>query len=259
MMNVSGNSRILQQCWRSTYGQRWLSSPSIRTPHRYSPSPRASSTVRFLSEDAFSLSEPQTLFLWLGDATERADITAIKPSILFPPEAKQQLRENTCQIVTTIDEIVHAVDQHYQAEDASEQFVGGMGEQDLGVWFAPLPLKNKLNDPLLFSQLIRDGIEAVKEHRHGVPFGLYTTACILDQEVPSAELEVDTFEVSLFGSNQKQYNHCTGRKDFNTVCSFIGLTLEQGIRLDASVTKEYASAARSFAKALGVSRVHVYK
>jgi hypothetical protein len=254
-LNSSCNKRILHQCWRSACGRQWVSSPSIWTPPRSSLSSYSQSTVRSFSDTP----QPQQLFLWLGDEKERADITAIKPSILFPPPARQQLLDNTCRIVTTVDEIVQAVDEHYQAEDASEQFVGGMGEKDLGVWFAPLPLKYHLNDPLLFSPLIRDSVAAVRERRHGVPFGLYTTGCIFDQEVSPPEMEIDTVEVSLFGTNQKQYKHCTGRKDFISVCSYIGLTMDQGLLVDASVAKEYASAARDFAKALGVRRVHVYE
>lgn len=249
--------KIFSQYSRSSCGPRWGSVPSVRPPPRNAPS--SFTSVRFHSADTAASPQPQQLFLWLGDKKDRADVTSIKPSVLFPPPARQQVLNKSCRIVFTVDEIVEAVDQHYKADKASEQFVGGMGEQDLGVWFAPLPLKNTLNDPLLFSPLIRDAIEEVRYHRHGIPFGLFTTGCILEPEVSLLQMEVDVIEVSLFGSTSEQYHHCTGRKDFTTVCTFIGMAAELGLNVDVSVAKEYATAARGFAKAFGVRKVHVYE
>ena len=230
-------------------------------PHRRL---RIPSVVRFSSHTVDTTTSDSRLFLWLGDPeVPTADITATKPSVLWPPAAKQQLLADSSimKTVATVDDIVTAVDLHYES---SQQFVGGMGEEDLGVWFCARPYiikkSGKPNDPLLYAPLIREGISAVKEHRHGIPFGMYTSGCaLLPPTLSAKDLDLDIIEVSLFGATANQYHHCTGRKeDFHLACAFIALTVEQGVRVDAAVPATYANATRELAKALGARHVHVY-
>jgi hypothetical protein len=231
-----------------------------------------------------AISEPQRLFLWLGDPNHSKEImnVATKRTILFPPMALRQLyptttttttpaaaaaaavtttRNSTMTWVHTIEDIVQAVDAHYNTETSSDQFVGGMGEQDLGVWFLPIPTTHHdvQNDPFLYTDLIHAAIETVRESRHGIPFGMYTSGCMTNQNIPLTELGIDTFEVSLFGSNPKQYEQCTGRNNFHNVCAFIATAAEDGVGVEVSVLQQYATEARDLAVSLGARDVHVYE
>jgi hypothetical protein len=281
----------------SCHGRRLLHSPIpnrttcaaavvVLTHHQSrsisSNSGRPTNHVRNTSTTA--ISEPQRLFLWLGDPNHSKEImnVATRRTILFPPTALRQLyptttpttttpataaavtttRNNAITWVHTIEDIVQAVDEHYNTETSSDQFVGGMGEQDLGVWFLPIPTTTHhdvQNDPFLYTDLIQAAIETVRESRHGIPFGMYTSGCMTNQNIPLTELGIDTFEVSLFGSNPKQYEQCTGRNNFHNVCAFIATAAEDGVGVEVSVLQQYATEARDLAVSLGARDVHVYE
>ena len=199
--------------------------------------------------------------------------TLLQQHVLLPSAAIQQFVEaqmTTMQVVQSVDDIVAAVNQHYSIDHhhkdrddgdddapqppARTQFVGGMGEQDLGVYFVSLPSgeDSSYQDLLHHTEtieLLRDGIEHVKAIRHGVPFGLYTSGLL--REPPNEdhdlsflkELNLDVLEVSLFGWDSsgsgghpaERYHQfltsTVGRKDaqkddLQHICQFITSAVE---------------------------------
>jgi hypothetical protein len=167
------------------------------------------------------------------------------------------------------------VNKHYE----SAHFVGGMGEgtkkvaatifqccmlylklfrsEDPGVWFATV--QNCVHDALSFD-VIQESIALVKQERHGVPFGLYTSG-ILSEPVVVSDLGLSVLQVSLFAGNPMDYVAATGRKaaDFGKCCGFIAECAEQGIHVEVGVLKQHAGSARDLAMSLGARDVHVYE
>ena len=239
--------------------------------------------------------------------------TLLQQHVLLPSAAIQQFvaapqMTTTMQVVQSVDDIVAAVNQHYsidhhhkdrdddddapQPPPARTQFVGGMGEQDLGVYFISLPSgeDSSYQDLLHHTEtieLLRDGIEHVKAIRHGVPFGLYTSGLLRDEDHDLSflkELNLDVLEVSLFGWDssgsgghpaeryQQFLTSTVGRKDaqrddLQHICQFITSAVEsQQQNVHVSLlqppknhhhtwdTKEAAQLAMS----LGAQEVHYY-
>jgi hypothetical protein len=200
---------------------------------------------------------PAPLFIWLGDdstaATSSTSSIAL-PKLLLPVIAPSE------PTVTTPEDILRSVNQHYEAES---QFVGGMGESDPGVWFAITSACGTYKDTLEFYQIVGESIALVKQERHGVPFNLYTTGLLRDglQMPPLTELGLDCLQVSLFAGSPMEYKKATGLDDpaFGQVCGFIADAVEQGVPVEVGILKAYASGgARDLALSLGARDVHVY-
>lgn len=112
--------------------------PSAAAAARLLRSRIISSKRLFSSDKTTGAASP--LVLWLESDHPQPDhsATAPPPRILMP-----KFDENQKMIVSSPNDVMHAVDEHYNLSSDSQQFVGGMGEQDLGVWFASSSL-----DPL---------------------------------------------------------------------------------------------------------------
>lgn len=196
------------------------------------------------------------MFLWLEASSNNT--CAAPPRILMPANTTT---DATKLVVSSPFQVMEAVDHHYSSDDSSQQFVGGMGESDAGVWFA-----SKSRDPLHSYKLIQESIALVKQSRHGVPFGVYTSGVNLPKELPPLEeIGVSTVQVSLIAANPNDYAQATGlsvadaQKAFGQVCGFCVSVHESGFPLQVSVLQAYASTARDLAVSLGAIDVHVYK
>lgn len=191
------------------------------------------------------------LFVWLGDDddSEQSHPTS---KLLLPT---QMPRSHT--IFRNKSDVINLIHQHYQAE---HQFVGGMGESDLGVWFASA---SSVKDTLEFDLLLQECIQAIKEERHGVPFGAYTTGLLMEPpHIPLTEIGLDWIQVSLWAGNPVTYQQKTGLdpQAFAKVCGFIATAAEQGMAVEVGVLASAdVGAARDLALSLGAREVHVYK
>jgi hypothetical protein len=177
--------------------------------------------------------------------------------------------------VSTIQDVLDAVNWHYSTSD---DFVGGMGESDPGVFFI-VPTTNENteqpDDPLDHAELVTESILAVKEQRHGVPFGLYTTGIVSpsipEDVVMSCLQRLHTLQVSLYAASPPDYGKATrmasmphAQKAFGSACSFLAmvgenrgkLTLEVG--LSTALNSSSAKAGRDLAMSLGAQQVHFY-
>jgi hypothetical protein len=204
------------------------------------------------------------LFLWVGpkqeadeeEDTVEADWNSTNNNynkLLLPID-----RARSATIFTPQD-VLDAVTVHYTSQG---HFVGGMGEDDPGVWFAT-PARSKDDTVDHISSIIQEGIALVKEERHGVKFGLYTTGL---GTVPSninhwKDMRLSSLQVSLFAANPNEYHKVTGRpsKDFGTLCGFIVQAVEEGMAVEVGVLEEYKGSARDLALSLGARHVHVFK
>lgn len=184
---------------------------------------------------------PQPLFLWLGESDNPAAPTS---SLLLPVPKPSK------PTIFTSEDVLQHVNAHYEAET---QFVGGMGEDDPGVWFASIN-----SDPLAHSELVQDAISLVKDERHGVPFALFTSG-LVSPNVPVAELGLSSLHVSLYAGSPREYAKASANseKDFGTLCGFIVEAAEQGIAVETWVLEEYAGGARDLATSLGAQNIHV--
>lgn len=184
---------------------------------------------------------PRPLFLWLGES-DNSDTP--KSSLLLPVPKPLQ------PTVFTSEDVLQHVNSHYETET---QFVGGMGEDDPGVWFASVN-----SDPLTYAELVQDSISLVKEERHGVPFSLFTSG-LISSDVPVAELGLSTLHVSLYAGSPKEYAAASSNseKDFGILCGFIAEAAEQGMAVETWVLEEYAGGARDLAMSLGAQNVNV--
>lgn len=259
-MQLRCATAALQRHSSSVVRRRGASLSYSTAPYSYREAFASKDRRSWLSSTTTSIAadqqQPQPLFLWLGSSAISSDGKGDdndRPRVLLPPSLERT------RVVSTVEDVLRAVNTHYASESASQQFVGGMGEQDPGVWFAPL---SAAQDTLHFAELIRESVEAVKEERHGVPFGAYTSGVLADELPCLADLGLDTFQVSLFAASPVDYEKATGRSksDFGAVCSFIAAAAEEGsFGVEASVLKRYASEARDLAMSLGARNVHVYE
>lgn len=159
--------------------------------------------------------------------------------------------------------IVNAIENYYSL-DNSKQFVGGMGENDKGVWLVSEDLDTL--DTLEFSKDISDITSQVKQSRHGIKFGLYSSGLVNDPDIainlPS--IGISQINVSLMGSDPDSYGVLTGMnasdatKAFAKVCGFIALSSESGFKVTAAISDTQKAQASDLAKALGAVDVVVY-
>ena len=185
------------------------------------------------------------------------------PRILFGPPTNTTASATPPIIpVSSVTDIQAAVEHHYELASAGGQFVGGMGESDAGVWFVPaVGIKDGwCSDPLHhFHHLIAPGVEAVKQSRHGVPFGVYTSGTV---HVEPTQLKLfATIHVSLLAANPMDYCEAAGvfREElFGDVCNFLVNAEEEGLPIHAGVLKKFASEGRDLAMAMGAQHVDVY-
>jgi hypothetical protein len=228
---------------------------------------------------------PLPLFLVLNSRTNNdlTTSTVRRPKLLLPPLAVAAATTTATTVVTTIEDVLDAVNRHYSAENddndkqQQQQFVGGMGESDPGVWFITTAAsannnENDNDDPLDHAEFVTDSILAVKEHRHGVPFGLYTTGIVdsSDDMVMSCLQRLKTLHVGLYAATPPDYSKATGlampeaQVAFGRACSFLAmvgenkgkLTLQVG--LAKSLNSSAAKAGRDLALSLGAQQVYYY-
>jgi hypothetical protein len=154
--------------------------------------------------------------------------------------------------------VLDLVNRHYASDS---NFVGGMGESDAGVWFATTVGSTK--DSLDYAvDILQSSIASVKEERHGVPFGVYTTGLLSGSlDIPLSEIGLSCLQVSLFAGSPDRYKRATGldASSFGQVCGFIADAAEQGIAVEVGVLSSDAGPARDLALSLGAQAVHVYE
>lgn len=187
-------------------------------------------------------SAPSPLYLWLGDSDDSQ--VSSKSSLLLPVAVPPEPQ------IFSAEDVLSRVNSHYASET---QFVGGMGEDDPGVWFASVN-----SDPLEHAELVQESIALVKQERHGVKFSLFTSGLVFPSiELPT--LGVSSFHVSLYAGSPKEYAKASGNaeRDFGTVCGFIVEAAEQGLAVEVWALEEQAAGARDLAHSLGARAVNV--
>ena len=197
----------------------------------------------------FSSDQARPLFLWLGDDSQTKEGTVALPRLLLPASTPPPTK-----VITDASMALELVNQHYESES---QFVGGMGESDLGVWFATTG--DAAKDTLDYAPLIQETIAAVKQERHGVPFGAYTTG-IVSSSLPISEIGLSVLQVSMMAGTPNAYKRATGLDSnyFVQVCGFIAQVAEQGMAVQVGLLKSEAGAARELALSLGAQQVEIY-
>lgn len=213
-------------------------------------------SCRIVSHRVFSSKQndgASPLLLWI----ESSNHTTAPPPRILMPNSSSSLK----LLVASPNDVVEAVDNHYTLSSDSEQFVGGMGESDAGVWFAC-----ETQDPLHHYPLLQESIQQVKQSRHGVPFGVYTSGVGLPSDLPPLkEIGLGSVQVSLMASNPKEYAQATGLSDaeamkaFGQVCGFCVTLHESGFPFEVCVLQPYASSARDLAVSLGAVDTHVHQ
>jgi hypothetical protein len=168
-----------------------------------------------------SSEEPRPLVLWLGGADDSNNVPhslgaaadrmrEVAVPLLLPPIVFSSSTTPSAA-VASIQDVVDIVNSHYD-HDARQQFVGGMGESDPGVWFAAQSRTSQL-DAMLYSDLVVEAIARVKDERHGVPFAMCTTGLFFPSTSLSDLAEcVDCLHVSLHASNPKEYQQLSSRR-----------------------------------------------
>ncbi len=116
-----------------------------------------------------------------------------------------------------------------------------------------------------------DIIGAVKENRHGVPFGLYTSGIVQNKDIATNLKEmigISSIEVTLGAGDPQSYgqvvhvrnNDMDANSAFGEVCSFIVQASESGFPVTVAVAGgKYAASGSELAKALGAVDVVVYE
>ena len=258
--------------------------------HSFSAASRSSSsTLSHLRSFSSSSSkeeeeEPQPLVLWVmqddftvtesesdssssseefssssEDEDDSSSLEDARPPLVLMPQTI-----TNATLVASADDIVQAVNRHYGDGDSQERFVGGMGEQDPGVWFAPATDDTLETDLLASSQsleLLGDAMERCRAERHGVPFSVHTAGVNVSDVHAVAQLKWHSVHVSLWAATPQDYERATGggrRPDFGAVCGFIAEAVELGVPVEVAVLREHAGAARDLARSLGARQVHVY-
>ena len=191
---------------------------------------------------------PSPLYLWLPAAASEAGSSN---KILLPPEIIRPDVPN----VSTESDILEQVNAHY----STSHFVGGMGEEDPGVWIGTTTTDTG-GDVLEQAELLGAALEQCKMERHGVPFHILTSGTVLAPSIPLSELGLSTVQVSLFAASPPDYAKATGQDAslFQQVCGFIAVAAEEGIAVEAAVLSDHAGPARDLALSLGAQQVHVY-
>lgn len=115
-----------------------------------------------------------------------------------------------------------------------------------------------------------DIIGAVKENRHGVPFGLYTSGIVQNKDIATNLKEmigISSIEVTLGAGDPQSYgqvvhvrNDMDANSAFGEVCSFIVQASESGFPVTVAIAGgKYAGSGSELAKALGAVDVVVYE
>mmetsp|Transcript_3651 Transcript_3651/g.4486 ORF Transcript_3651/g.4486 Transcript_3651/m.4486 type:complete len:341 (+) Transcript_3651:191-1213(+) len=173
-----------------------------------------------------------------------------------------------------IDDISAAVESHYTLDDR-DQFVGGMGENDGGVWFVVDGSSSNGDeyeycDTLDYWEHIRDVISSIKQNRHGIPFGIYTSGLVKDQDIANdlkGSIGISSLQVTLGSGDPISYGQVVGldgkgsqvNSAFGDVCNFIVSGAESGFPVTVSVAGgKHAGPGSELAKALGAVDVVVY-
>lgn len=186
---------------------------------------------RYLSCGIFQHSTPNRLYLCIND--ESSEISSIPTRIYHPLMNQALLPQSTDfgNIINAPEKVFDAVEKHYN----QDHFVGGMGESDEGVWF--VPAKEGI-EPLMHWEFIKESIELVKEHRHGISFGLYTSGIshlIPPMQLGKSGINLSYCQVSLGSgydpvsyqqnflqqNNGKDVDAGDAKKSFLSVCNFI--------------------------------------
>lgn len=160
--------------------------------------------------------------------------------------------------------IAAQIEKHYCIE-SSNQFVGGMGENDGGVWISAISTLDTLD----YWDDIKDIVQQVKEKRHGVPFGVHTSGIVKDVNVATklkTDLGLSSIQVSLLSSDPQSYASIRGIQDmskaqqeFGQVCNFIATAAESGFPVTAAVAGgKHARGGGELAKSLGAVDTIVY-
>ncbi len=161
------------------------------------------------------------------------------------------------------------IESHYTLDDR-DQFVGGMGENDGGVWFVNNDDDENNLDTLDYWEEIRNVIQTVKANRHGIPFGVYTSGIIKNKDIISNLKEsvgISSVQVTLGSGDPTSYSQVVGgRTDmssneaFGEVCNFIVQSAESGFPVTVAVAGgKHAGPGSELAKALGAVEVVIYK
>lgn len=194
----------------------------------------------------------QPLFLWLGGEDNDTVTTAPRRRLLLPVTPP-----TNPTWITNPTQVQELVNQHYESD---AHFVGGMGESDPGVWFATTATTASTDVLDHAADILQPGIAAVKEERHGVPFGVYTTGIVSVHDIPWNEIGLSCMQVSLFAGSPDRYKAATGldAAQFGQVCGFIADAAEQGIAVEVGVLSSDVGPASDLARSLGAQQVHVY-
>lgn len=253
---------------------------------------RAKSTT-FCSSSSFSSSSSSNdnnnyqhgYFIWLGNKEEESDVVPSsatttsrllsemkKTKLLLPvvpplePTIYISSNDNDNDDDTINDTIYHMIDEYY-TEFITIDMIGTMGENDPGVCYSMIPSSNI--DTLQYINIINSSINQIKEHRHGIPFGLYTTGVYDTNHIIWNEYEIDYINIPLLGSNIKQYQEISGikndndaKKAFGYVCSTILNATENNIKVNVVVsslyhTSQQQTSIRDLAFSLGVTDIKI--
>lgn len=117
-----------------------------------------------------------------------------------------------------------------------------------------------------------DIIQEVKQSRHGIPFGVYTSGQSQNPDIATqlrTEIGLSSIQVSLLSNTPGNYaaiysKHAVGatinaQRDFGQVCNFIVTAAESGFPVVAAVAGgRHATGGTELAKALGAVDVAVY-
>jgi len=200
-----------------------------------------------------------------------APLSPIKPFVLHPvlshPFVTLDVQSLTNEQAT--DRIISIIEHHYELKDGSGQFVGSMGENDGGVWFLG---DGDCMDTLDHWDIIQDIISSVKESRHGIPFGIYSSgraisnlesekASILESELGLSHVEVTlgAGEPSLYMELVASNDLPSTQKEFNRTCNFIATAAEAGIPISVGVASgKFTASGTALGKALGASNINMY-
>jgi hypothetical protein len=194
-------------------------------------------------------------------ATEKDN--EIKSRMLPSSLLKTDMKKLAVKEDDGVTAIINEIEEHYSL-DNSKQFVGGMGENDGGVWLISEDID--VTDTLEFSEDISEITSQVKQSRHGIKFGLYSSGLTKDPDIATSlpSMGVSNIRVSLMASNPDSYGKLTGMnssdatKAFAHVCGFIAVAAESGFKVTAAVSDTQQASASDLAKALGAVNVIVY-
>ena len=251
----------------------------------------SSSSSSPILKSVHSFEKDSSLYLFLASnnsnddndpIAESSSSPSLSPFILSPydsesdPIGKVVIDANSSSsesYLEVTESIAARIEAHYALENDGNQFVGGMGENDGGVWF--VSSKGDYWDTLDHWQLIRDVVHKVRQNRHGIPFGLLTSGRTQTPEPDYASAELATklryeiglssAEVTLGTGDPVSYGQLSGLKGeeanraFGEVCNFIVLAAESGFPVRVAVAGGvHAGPGQSLAKACGAVDVTVY-